>query len=96
VLPGKSRIGYADLRGAAIGGLISRSHQSVTMVTFHSWNVASRRRSCPAAGLWPLSNIRIMGALKPWHMVVLTVLCLLPLAAAIAGIWVARRSKRRP
>lgn len=37
-----------------------------------------------------------MGAIKPWHLFVLALCCLLPTAAAVAGgVWAARRSRRR-
>jgi hypothetical protein len=38
-----------------------------------------------------------MGALKPWHLMVLLACCLLPVAASVAvGVAAARRARRRP
>ncbi|RKR92575.1 hypothetical protein BDK92_7017 [Micromonospora pisi] len=37
-----------------------------------------------------------MGAIKPWHVVVLSVVCLLPLfVATLAGVWWAMSRRRR-
>jgi hypothetical protein len=37
-----------------------------------------------------------MGALKPWHVMVLAICCLLPTAVAImGGVWAVRRSRNR-
>ncbi|MBB5110414.1 hypothetical protein FHU28_000253 [Micromonospora echinospora] len=37
-----------------------------------------------------------MGAIKPWHLSVLAICCLVPLVAAVAaGVWARRRSRER-
>jgi len=35
-----------------------------------------------------------MGAIKPWHLFVLTLCCLLPLIAAVVAVVWTRRSRR--
>jgi hypothetical protein len=38
----------------------------------------------------------IMGSVKPWHAIVVMLLCLLPATAAVAGgVWAMRRSRTR-
>jgi hypothetical protein len=37
-----------------------------------------------------------MGALKPWHLAILSVCCLVPLAAVVAGaVWAVLRRRNR-
>jgi hypothetical protein len=36
-----------------------------------------------------------MGAIRPWHLFLLSLCCLIPVIAAGAGLWTVRRSRRR-
>ncbi len=37
-----------------------------------------------------------MGAIKPWHLLLLSLCCLLPaVTAAFGGVWAVRRSRNR-
>jgi hypothetical protein len=38
----------------------------------------------------------IMGAVKPWHLILLSLCCMVTLTVAVAGgIWAARRSRSK-